>query len=142
MAGLGAALAFGHKLGPLPILGAVAVATVLLGFAVWSRVYLSLLGTRWTLFSDNLVVKRPGARDLSIRRSDIAGVRFETISGFGMEDAIYVIFDASGGTLLWTVAKRWSKDELNQLWSNLGIDPVDARSQVRPFEEMPYDRRY
>ena len=101
-----------------------------------------LLGTQWTLYSDKLVLRRPGAKTLELQRSDIFEVRRESISGFGTSEPIYVFEDARHHLVFWTVARSWKEGDLRDLWQRLGVEPIDAQRDVLPFETLPYDRRF
>jgi hypothetical protein len=142
LAGAGAAFAFGHGFLGWPAVVAIATSTVLLALMTASWFAAIVLGTRWTVYGDRLVMRRPVARQVTIRREDIARVRLELISGFGMQEPIYVFEGNAGRILFWTVAKRWSDGDLNHLWVELGLSPIDSIDIVQPFESMPYDRRW
>lgn len=141
LAGLGAAIAFGHS-SALMVVEIALAATVLLAFGVLGWFALTVFGAQWTVYPDRLVVRRPGAKQLRIPLSDVAAVRLESISGFGMNEPILVLLDASGGVLLWTVASRWVDNDLNQLWTQLRRRPTEALGTVVDYQTMPYDRRY
>ena len=103
---LGAALAFGHAVPVLAlvtlIVGAFAVSLATL--VIWFR--LTVLGSRWMLFSDRLVVQRPGAPGLDFPLADLGGVRLESISGFGMQEPILKFVDDRDRLIFWTLASR------------------------------------
>jgi len=142
LAGLGGAVAYGHNLSPLIIVGITVAVTGVLVVIVYGWFAVAVLGTRWTLYPDRLVVRRPGAKELHIPLKDLSTVRLESVSGFGMQDPIYVFLDADSNVLFWSVASRWSDVDLRQLWKRLDLEPVNALNKVNEFQAMPYDRRY
>lgn len=141
LAGLGAAVAFGHTFA-LQVVAITLAATVLLAIAFIAGFALTVFGTRWTVYADRLVLTRPGAKPIAIPLIELASIRLESISGFGMQDPIYVFLDAAGSVLFWTVASRWDSGDLQVLWKHLGIRPVSALSSVVDYQSMPYGRRY
>jgi hypothetical protein len=138
----GAAFAFGHRCLGWPAVVGIASSVVLLALITAGWFAAIVLGARWTVYGDRLVMRRPVARQVTIRREDIARVCRELISGLGLLEPIYVYEDSAGGILFWTVAKRWSDADLNHLWIELGLKPIDSMDNVQPFESMPYDRRW
>jgi hypothetical protein len=140
LAGLAAVFAFSH--GSLRIVGAVLVATVIAIIVAYAWFSASVLGTRWMLYSDRLEVRRPVANEMRVPLGDISEVRLESISGFGMHEPIYVFRDHNAHLIFWTVARRWSEDDLHGLWDRLGLRPIDSLCTVNDFETLPYDRRY
>jgi hypothetical protein len=142
LASTGAALAFGHKYLSWGGIFVVAMIVVLppIGMFVWFT--WNLLGTRWTLFEDRLEMRMPIAKTATVRRADIARVRRESISGFGIQEPIYVFEDRFGRLLFWTSARSWSDKDVDSLWAHLGVNPIDAIEVVRSYETLPYDRRW
>lgn len=141
LAGLGAAIAFGHTFASEVVaitLGATALAAIV--FVLWF--VLTVFGARWTVYADRLVLTRPGAKTLEIPLLQVASIRLESISGFGMQDPIYVFLDSAGSVLFWTVANRWDSRDLELLWKHLDKRPVSAMSSVVDYQSMPYGRRY
>lgn len=141
LAGLAAAIASIHSWA-LQITVAIGAAVLvgLVYLVVWY--WFAVFGARWTLYSDRLVVSRPGAKRLQIPLGELAMIRLEAIGGFGIQDPIYVFLDAPGSVLLWTVAGRWDGQDLEQLWNQLGRRPTNALTTVVDYQTMPYDRRY
>jgi hypothetical protein len=143
LAGFGAVLAFGHKfVNAVVIVATIGIATAAGVLLLYGWLFAMLLGSRWSLFPDRLLLTRPGANELEIPRSAIAQVRLVTVTGLGMQDPIYLFVDRSGQLLFWTVARRWMEDDLRRLWDLLGVRPIPAQDGIHPYETLPYDHRY
>src|SRR6266853_3376870 len=134
LAALAAALAYGHVLSPL-IIATVVAATTALGIVILGAWFaIAVFGTRWTMYHDRLVVRRPGAPRLEVPVDDLSAVRLESISGFGLHEPILKFVNKSGGIIFWTVASRWSDSDLSKLWRRLGLQPVNALDSVNDFQ--------
>jgi len=139
--GLAAAIAFGHSFA-LEIVVIILAATALLVIAFIAWFGLTVFGARWTVYADRLALRRPGAKPIEIPLGELVSIKLESISGFGIQDPIYVFLDASGSVLFWTVASRWDSGDLELLWKHLGTRPISALNTIVDYQTMPYGRRY